>query len=373
MAEPGYDIVYPRGGAHRAAQASVDLRRRLRPLLAPAAWIYAVVSDTARRVRSLERRAAPDGVRVISVGNLEAGGSGKTPLCIHLLEQLAAAGHPVAYVSRGYRSRAERFDGVTLVGRHASAPGGVRWLRRDAPGLCAEIGDEGVVVADRVPVARLAFSRDKARAVELLAPVVAGGYIILDDAFQTWGVGRDIDVVLVDPRRPFGDGWLLPAGSLREEPGALARADVVVLGGAAGAERVADVRASIRRLTGRDVPCGVMTREVDPGIVPGTPVVAVSAIARPEAFERSLVDCGVTVAAALRYPDHHRYTSADVDAIASVCNGRRCVVTEKDWVKLRELGCSGPEFAVARLEARVDAVTLSTIAEEPRRGRGSSS
>jgi tetraacyldisaccharide 4'-kinase len=364
-----YAVRYPRG---RRALVT-GLQRRLRPALIPASWLYAAIGDTARRLRSLERRPSPPDVTVISVGNLEAGGSGKTPLCIHLLERAVAEGKPAAYVSRGYGARAERFDGVTIVGRWPGQAEQVRWLPRDAPYLAAEVGDEGAVVAGRVPGAVLAFSRDKAAAVDLVAPAVRGGVVVLDDAFQSWAVARDVDVVLLDSTRPFGDGWLLPAGSLRESAEALGRADIVVLNGAADDRVAADVRARVRRIIGRDIPCARMERRVDPGVAAGEHVVVASAIARPEAFERSIAAHGITVETALRFPDHHHFVPTDVEAIRDACAGRlRCVVTEKDWVKLRGLGCSEPEFAVARLQVTVDDVAWWGTQEEPRPGsRGS--
>jgi len=230
-------------------------------------------------------------------------------------------------------------------------------LPRDTDDLATEVGDEGAVVAGRVPGALLAFSRDKARAVDCVAPAVRGGVVVLDDAFQSWGVARDVDVVLLDSTRPFGDGWLLPAGSLRESAEALGRADIVVLNGAASDRVVADVRARIRRLSGRDIPCAVMTRRVDPGVAAGGRVVVASAVARPDTFERSIAAHGITIETALRFPDHHHFVLDDVKAIRDACAGSlRCVVTEKDWVKLRGLGCSEPQFAVARLEVTVDDV-----------------
>jgi tetraacyldisaccharide 4'-kinase len=351
MADGGYQILYPRG--RRASRTA--LQRSLRPVLVPVSWLYAALGDTARRLRALERPPTPPDVTVISVGNLEVGGSGKTPLCIHLLERAIAAGKPAAYVSRGYGGRAERFDGVTVVGHWPGDPERVRWLPGDATDLAAEVGDEGAVVSARAPRALLAFSRDKAAAVDLVAQALRGGVVVLDDAFQSWGVGRDVDVVLLDSAHPFGDGWLLPAGSLREAPEALSRADVVVLNGAGDESAVADVRSRLRRVSGRDIPCAVMTRRVEPGVAAGECVVTASAIARPQAFEQSVVAQGVAIETALRFPDHHRFVPEDVKAIRDACAGRcRCVVTEKDWVKLRELGCSEPEFAIARLDVAVD-------------------
>jgi tetraacyldisaccharide 4'-kinase len=86
------------------------------------------------------------------------------------------------------------------------------------------------------------------------------------------------------------------------------------------------------------------------------PVVAVSAIARPQSFERSLRERGVIIAQAFRFPDHHHYTPADVALVSEAASaaGCRCAITEKDWVKLRDLGCERASFAVARLDVSID-------------------
>jgi tetraacyldisaccharide 4'-kinase len=350
-------VIYPRGAPRGR---SGDLQRRLRPALVPATWLYRTVADSVNRVRALERYATPDSVTVISVGNLEAGGSGKTPLCMHLLERLRERGTPCAYVSRGFGSRAERFDGVTVVGSvsdaMANAGAGVRWVAPGHPRLSAEVGDEGAMIARRIgDGVPLLFCRNKARAVAVAAGPARGGVIVLDDAFQSWNVARDLDVVLLDAQRPFADGWLVPAGRLREEPAALARAGVILFNGARDDEAVSRALGEVRRRTGLAPRAGALRRELRLAHRPHGPVVAVSAIARPDSFEGSLCEQGVDVVAALRYPDHHAFTMDDVafirDTVAAA--GGECMVTEKDWAKLEELGAEAGRFRVARLDVRV--------------------
>lgn len=356
MADPTYEIVHPRGASRaRAGEA----QRRLRPALVPASWLYGAVADTVRRLRTLDRRPSPRGVTVISVGNLEAGGSGKTPLCVHLLERLRDRGVAAAYVSRGFGSRAERFAGVTVVCGTPPAPGpGTRWLDPGHPRLSLEIGDEGAMIARRLPGVVLAFARDKSRAVDAAAGAVEGGVVVLDDAFQSWSTSRDLDVVLLDAQYPLGDGWLLPAGRLREEPSALGRADIVLFNGARDAEDVSRAMASVAMHTGARVRAGLFRRTVRLEPQPRRPVTVASAIARPAAFEAALLGQGVEIARAVRYPDHHLYTRADLETLRRHAGERVCVVTEKDWAKLSELGADGDRFVVARLDARVEGVDV---------------
>lgn len=369
--EPRYEVVYARPMA-RLGERSL---RRWRPALAPASWVYQCVSNTVARVRALERAEATAGATVVSVGNLVAGGGGKTPFCLHLVETLEALGRSVAYVSRGYRSRAERFDGLTLVCEGAATGPGRRVLSRGAVDLVEEVGDEGALVAERAPGVPLVFSRDKARAVEAASGLVGDGVVVVDDAFQSWSLARDIDVVLLDAKRPLGDGWLLPAGSLREEPAALERADVLVFNGATNDEEVSRAASVVWRATGVVRPTAGLRRELRLARTPEGPVLVVSAIARPESFER-MAGKVTDVAVAMRYPDHHRYGADDAVRIREVASKHRCgtiVTTEKDWVKLRRVGFEEREVTVARLDARLtDESIVGTITKPQTRASAAS-
>ena len=205
-----WEVVYPPGV--RTVHAGDRRRDWLLPVLVPASWLYQAASNAVRSVRSAGARRAPDGLCVVSVGNLEVGGSGKTPLSMHLVAGIAAAGGRPVYVSRGFGGIAERIDVVTVVpGTSDEAPitrhAGVRGLRRGMAGLSAEVGDEGAMVARRLPEVPLLFCRDKWRALDLAAKTLNPTHAVMDDAFQSWGVPRDIDIVLVDGGRPIGDGW----------------------------------------------------------------------------------------------------------------------------------------------------------------------
>lgn len=361
MSEP-YDVEFPRGRKHAGDARLHRAQRWLRPALIPASWVYRCLGDTVRRVRSLDTPPTPATVTVVSVGGIDAGGSGKTPVSLHLLERLVADGERAAYVSRGYRSRAERFDGVTIVADcDARNDAGVRWLRPNMLGLAREVGDEGAMIARRLPGVPLAFARDKAHAIDVVSRRLAGGYVVLDDAFQSWGVARDVDVVIVAAQPPRGHEWLLPAGTLREEYAALERADVLLFDGAA---TEAEVEAAARRLrsrVARDVALGGVTRSLELTDTRGEPsatrrAVVVSSIARPWSFEASLAKAGVTVVKALRYPDHHAYTAEDVAhirAAGAACPGANLVTTEKDWSKLVDLALDGLDVRLARLRLRL--------------------
>jgi tetraacyldisaccharide 4'-kinase len=359
-ADPKWEIVYPPGA--RAVDADGRLRTLLRPVLVPVSWAYQAASNAVRSARGADVSPGPDGVAVVSVGNIEVGGSGKTPLAIHLLEEITSSGGRPVYISRGFGGAAERLRAVTIVpgGSRGAAVvrEGARIVSRSAAGLAEMIGDEGAMVARRLPDVPLVLCRDKARALEVADDVFAPTHAVLDDAFQSWGVPRDIDIVLVDGERPFGDGWLLPAGNFREPPEALERADLIGVGGVETDEELRRARGILSSIGIRKPSFGMRRRiEIVPagdgaGSIEGVKCAALSAIARPDGFERQLENRGVDLVASFRYPDHHAYTQLDLEWISGEAERRGAaavVTTEKDMAKLADLGPPPGGVYVARL------------------------
>jgi tetraacyldisaccharide 4'-kinase len=277
-------------------------------------------------------------VPVVSVGNLTAGGTGKTPLVRHLVAWCRARGLAPAVLSRGYRGA----DGAN---------------------------DEALLI-DGCPVVC-----DPDRAAGGRAAIAAGaGCLVLDDGFQHRRLHRDLDVVLIDATRPWGDarggrGAVLPLGYLREGRGALRRAGLLALtrGEAVDAAALAQLERELRAL-GRPL---VRVDEADPHLLPlgggaraevatlaGAAVVLASGLGNPLGFERAARRHGWRVAASLRFPDHHRYTAADAGTLAERARaaGAVLVVTAKDAVKLAERWPAGaPPAWVLRVESVVRA------------------
>lgn len=250
------------------------------------------------------------GCPVVSVGNLTAGGTGKTPCAIFLARRLIGQGWRPAVLLRGYG----RTGGSGLV--VASAGWG---LLTGA----AEAGDEGSLLAESLPGVPIILGGDRARAAELALSRCGADLCILDDGYQHLRLHRDLDILLLDARSPFGNGALLPRGLLREPPGAIGRADLVILTradqardpeGAEAAARRRNPRAPLLRAVHRPVS---LVRLSDGAVLPpqalaGQTVAALSAVASPAAFEAALRDLGASVAAAFRFPDHHRYREAEL-------------------------------------------------------------
>jgi tetraacyldisaccharide 4'-kinase len=277
-------------------------------------------------------------VPVVSVGNLTVGGTGKSPVVVWLAEALEARGYVVAVLSRGYGRRSR--------GVHVVASGGRVLVdvevSGDEPAMIGRRLQGPVVVGER----RVAAARE---AVERGATV-----LLLDDGFQHRALARDFDVLLLDGERPLGNGWLLPAGPLREPAGALARATAVVTvlrdgeaGGDAGRDDAGRTRAPETEEAARNhyvvglAPASLARPDGDKwieeplGRLAGRRILAVVGVARPEGFYRMLRRWGGRMVNALEFPDHHWYDRGDFAAIRSAAREADIIVTtEKDLVKL---------------------------------------
>jgi tetraacyldisaccharide 4'-kinase len=319
------------------------------------------------RPRSVRRGLLP----VVSIGNLAVGGTGKTPLARWLASHLQDAGEIPAIVSRGY-------------GGHAG-PGPLIVSTGSGPRVDARAcGDEPFLLAKSLPGVIVVVGSDRVEGVGAAAG--AGATVaVLDDGFQHRRLARDLDVVVLDGRAPFGNGRLLPAGPLREPPGSLDRAGVVVLtrltrndGGAAATRRVRAagfsgpiVRAGHRRL-------GFRTQD-GAASAPPSRAVAFCGIGDPDLFRRDLEAEGVTPVAFLAFRDHHRYDAASWERLAgrARASGVPLVTTEKDLVRLdarlhgrRE----GPTLLALAIETQVwdEAVLLRAVSDAVAGARGAS-
>ena len=259
---------------------------------------------TLYRLRLL--RSARAGVPVIAIGNLTVGGAGKTPLAIHVAELLKSKRWSPAIVARGYGGSVRAPRGVTL----ASDP--------------AEVGDEPVLMARRsgCPVW---VGPERAAVVAALRHAHPDcDVVILDDGLQHYALRRDIEVAVVDARG-FGNGFMLPAGPLREPKTRLWGVDAVI---AHGTDRV---KGYAMRLVGEEVHRATDARERRPAkSFAGERVHAVAGIGDPQRFFRHLAQLGVE-AVPHPFPDHHPFRAADLEFgdVAPV------LMTEKDAVKCK--------------------------------------
>ncbi len=303
--------------------------------------------------------------RVISVGNITLGGTGKTPTVMQIAGVLCRnRKHPVV-ISRGYG----RSDESALV----VVSDGKQVLVDARTG-----GDEPVLIGSKLVEVPVVADSNRFRAALFAFQKFGSDTVILDDGFQHLQVQRDLDIVLLDAIDPFGSGKLFPAGILREPLSALQRAHAVLI---TGTERVKDLgplKSVIRQnteaqiFTSFQVPSDlvdIMTGETKPlSALQGAAVLAFSGIARPASFVSLLRSLGAEVKAELDYPDHYVYTRPDLAAIVQRAADERIgliITTEKDAVRLRSLAPDG--IAALRIELKVveneewEAVLLNKI------------
>ena len=338
-------------------QSDLALHERLLwAALVPAAGAYRVaLAARALWWRRMRRRARP---LVVSVGNLTLGGNAKTPFTLFLASRLRMRGFKVAIVSRGW-------------GRTPSAERAI--LVSDDERLLAgtdEAGDEAVMMAKSF-AGPIAVARRRIDGIELVEQRVGPlDAVVLDDAFQHVRLGRDVDLLLMNAERGVGNGWLLPAGPMREPLAAARRADAVIAidaGGAIGAaERAPAIPRSIAehprllRATLRPraliSPSGPGGRWIErPLSLMGRRVVAVSGLADAGGFYRMLREMETDLVGVLEYPDHHVYTAADWHSIVAAGRGGAVfVTTEKDLVKLERFPFERDSLYALRLEVVMD-------------------
>jgi tetraacyldisaccharide 4'-kinase len=281
-------------------------------LLLPLAFLFAAVSGLRRclyRWHWLPVTRLP--VPVVVVGNITVGGSGKTPLVIWLVERLRAAGLRPGVVSRGYGGGVAGVAGVAAV--HSDSPP-------------AAVGDEPVLIARRTGCPVWVGRRRGEAALALLARHPEVDVVIADDGLQHYALHRDVELVVVDGRRGFGNGHLLPAGPLREPVRRLNGVDAVVVNGEQECRFDSAAPAFGMALQGRafwNLNTPGLVRDADQFKVER--VEAVAGIGHPQRFFDHLRRLGLQVVGRA-FPDHHAFRPADLPA-------GTVLMTEKDAVK----------------------------------------
>ncbi len=328
---------------HSLNLASLQQRLLATPLhllLIPFSWLYAMGMWVRNRLYALgvfgvQTLPCP----VVSVGNITVGGTGKTPAVIAIAEQLQRADLRVAILLRGYKRKVR--EGVTVVS--------------DGKHLCAsarESGDEAYMIAEYLRGVPIIVGRKRYLAGQIALKRFNVDVLILDDAFQHRQLGRDVDVLTVPVTHPFGNpAKLLPAGTLREPPSALRRADIILLTHANTPEISTAAKAAVKRFA----PDALMLASVhqprhlypllpedsgerqDVEILNGKRLLAVCGIGNPDAFVATLMRCSPASIELMAFPDHHVYTAADgqrIDTAFQSTNADWVVTTQKDAQKL---------------------------------------
>ncbi len=299
-------------------------------------------------------RAERAGAPVVSIGNLAVGGAGKTPAALAVAGRLVARGRRVAILSRGYG--ANRADARVV-------SDGARVLLG-----AEEAGDEPALLARRLPGVAVLCGPRRAELARLAIAGLSADALLLDDGFQHRALRRDLDVVVLDAANPFGNGHLLPRGPNREPAAALGRAGLAWLSRVdqAPPDRVGALRELARRATGRppvesrhapvDVLDGALAVRHGVAALRGRRVLALSGLARPGGFRRTLEALGAEVALERSFPDHHRFTDGEIDEALRAAGAAGCelvVTTEKDAVRLPASKAADPRLRVVLIEAEL--------------------
>lgn len=278
-------------------------------LLLPLSWLYGLVSGLIRLCYQIGlKKAWRAPCPVVVVGNLTAGGNGKTPVVIWLVEQLQRQGIRVGVVSRGYGGKAESYP-----------------LLLDADTTTAQAGDEPVLIYQRTS-APVAVSPVRVDAVKALLAAHDLQLVVTDDGLQHYRLARDKEIVVIDGVRRFGNGWWLPAGPMRERASRLRSVDARIVNG--GEPQAGEIPMTLRPgeavnlLTDQRLPVSALQN-----------VVAMAGIGHPPRFFATLNECGLQPVRTVALADHKALTEADVRALVEP--GQQLMMTEKDAVKCR--------------------------------------
>ena len=316
----------------------------IRFLLIPLSWLYGASVWLRNRLYALgvfRARTLP--CRVISVGNIVVGGTGKTPAVIALAKHLQAEKVRVAILLRGYKRQSR--EKVTIVS--------------DGETVCAslkESGDEAYMMAKYLSGIPIIVSRQRYRAGQVALERFGVDVLLLDDGFQHRQLARDVDILTVATRCPLEhSAKLLPAGTLRETPTALRRADIILLTHTDTPDVSLHAKETVKRLAPNALilesihqPVSVYpltgdkstkkTNILDPEkALEGKRILAVCGIGDPDAFATTLMRCCPENVELLAYPDHHVYTEADLEQMGSAFRAAQTdliVTTQKDEGKL---------------------------------------
>jgi tetraacyldisaccharide 4'-kinase len=280
-------------------------------LLRPLSALYGAVA-----AHRLERQGLDPGIPVICVGNYHVGGAGKTPTVLALTALLRDLGERPVVLSRGYGGR---LQGPVMVepARHSAA----------------DVGDEPLMMAARVPVA---VARERVEGV-VLAKSRGATVILMDDGFQNPAIAKDVALIVIDSDRGLGNSRVFPAGPLRAPLAPqLARTDALIV---IGAGHASDAVASAITAAGKPVLSARLQPEPDiVAALQARPLLAFAGIGDPQRFFRTLRAAGLTVAGERVFADHHPFTLAEIAALVAEAKqqGLTLVTTEKDLARLRD-------------------------------------
>ena len=294
--------------------------------------------------------------RVISIGNITAGGTGKTPAVMAIAQMAKGKGFKVAILTRGYRGKAK----------------GIRPVSDGSKILldCRDAGDEPYLMAKKLSGIPVIKGNDRCLSAKFAEERFGSDLFILDDGFQHLKLHRDINILLVDATDPFGNGHILPRGILREPLESMRRADIVVLTKTDLSKRNTEIMNKIKRynttapiFVGNYRSLGLVDMKgniIEVNRLKGKSLLIFSGLANHSSFRFILEREGAKVSGELIYPDHFDYSKKDIDEIVKKAGDMgtdMIVTTEKDIVKI----------PYSDLETQIWALSIEFIIEDGER------
>lgn len=303
-------------------------------LLAPLSWIYGGVTEVRNWFydRGWLHSEKISDCKIISIGNITVGGTGKTPAVAAIAQALQQSGKRVAILSRGY---GRNTNGTVVVSDGASI--------LSTP---SESGDEPFLLAQKLPGVIVIAERDRVKGAHLLREKFKPDVIILDDAFQHRRIQRDIDIVLIDSSVPLECYSMLPSGMLRENWHNLKRADMIWLTRINQSAHVNHLMKHIQKITSvpviqtRHQPAGLFSpsrKKIALKQINGKRIYLFSGIGNPASFRKTVVSLGALVISEKIFQDHHAYSGTDIEKIVEQAGKEHIdfiITTEKDMAKL---------------------------------------
>ncbi len=288
----------------------------------------------------LKSRSLP--CKLISIGNITVGGAGKTPVTLYVANLVKRMGYEVAVISRGYGGSAEKVGGIVSDGQTI-------WMGPK------EAGDEAYMMAGKLNGIPVIVGKDRAKAGRLAIREFGSGVLVLDDAFQHVRLKCDLNFVLFNASHGFGNGHLVPRGTLREPLSHVKRAHAFVLTGSETNEAPATDMSVVQQVAAdrptfrcTRIPDRLVEHDADKtyplDFLRGRKLLAFSGIARNDDFRQTIVGLGGDIVKFLSFPDHHFYSDDDVRSIgasAEALGAEFLITTEKDHVRIRP-GLLGP-------------------------------
>ncbi len=294
------------------------LQKKLKPILLPLSFAYGTFLTLRDVYYSSRPKKTFEGAKIISVGNIIAGGVGKTPLVIELAKFFKTIGKTTV-ITNNYPLKDKRIQLVSVEGSIFKKP--------------PKVSDEPYMIAKKVNVNVIA-SKNREAAIEL-ALGLKSQFIILDDALHKRNIKKDLEICVLDKHKPFGDGLYLPAGMLRDSKRALNLCDLTVCVDKGETEQ--EPQEHVDCIDVKMEVLGVFDKNGKKIDVRDKGALSFCGIGNPEGFKKTLEDLGVSVKKFVVFEDHHIYTQEEIDQLKSEkdeLGADLLITTFKDFVKM---------------------------------------